>query len=121
MPTDGSWLEAGEGLQLLRVHEQKDQGENEKSSIRTEITTRKMRDVLAAARPQLELFVNKKDGTVSDDWTPLVKLEPHPGDLPTTIRWHNLAIEERSIDKAAVDAAFKQADSRSGASVQWDI
>ena len=88
--------------------------------IRTEISTRRMRDAIHAAHPNLNLFVNKQQGTVSDGWTPLVKVEPHP-DEPVTIRWHTPAIEARNFDKDAIVLAFKASDARSADDVTWDL
>jgi len=59
MPSDGEWLDAGDGVEILRIHDQKDQGENDKSPIKVEMTTIEIRARGATAEARIDALVAK--------------------------------------------------------------
>ena len=76
--------------------------------IKIEIQTRLLARTLAGCYPNTDFFPDKKRGVVTSDWVDLCKVEPKPGEDPTTFAWSLPAVRRLQVDTKMVQEKFRE-------------
>ena len=93
-------------------------GDKNRKQIRKEVLSRKLQRVLKEKYPNNEFFNRKRDATISSDWVPLARVVvPDPDTF--RVEWNLKRATELSIDRAAVDEAFKIAAADRDETISW--
>lgn len=113
---DGNWtkfaaklpVEAGtgdDGGDVRNVHLSVGPDKSSKQ-VSTEISGKRLRDILAQALPGKRCFFSRNDGKISSGWTSPAKVVPNP-DKSVTIEWNNASPLAGQIDKQDVVKRFR--------------
>lgn len=88
-------------------------------TVRREIHTKRVRDMMARMYPQADLFPSRRDGIVSSRYKPLVKVEVYLEE--TVLKFNEELLGALGMDKADIQRKWAQeaATASSSASVQW--
>eukprot|EP00959_Pyramimonas_sp_CCMP1952_P299235 6258895-Pyramimonas_sp.AAC.1 len=54
-------------------------------------------------RPQCKFFFDRQNGWLSENWNPVLRLEPQPGRDPTLCYFHGAALTSRGWTRASID------------------
>ena len=85
--------------------------------VKTEIVTKKLKDVFDKIHPDQRFHTNRQKGLVYRPWKPPLAMVLVKSDQ-VTLQWNNSQVDE-SIQKEAVAEAFREA--QAGTAIQWSI
>lgn len=86
-------------------------------TVRTEVQTKKLHNVLSQLYPQHTFYPQRRDGVVAANYRPVVKLDVRPEG--TKLLFNQIVLTDMGIDKAAVLAAWEAAAAPASQSVEW--
>lgn len=75
-------------------------------TVRTEMHTKRAKDVLAPLYPQHTFYAQRRDGVVAARYKPIVKLDVHEDG--TTLLFNETVLQEIGIDKGDANRAWEQ-------------
>jgi hypothetical protein len=91
-----------------------------RKQIRTETAGKRLFKSLQEVHPTLPSVLRRKEGMVSCNWLPVVKVLVTSADGPPTLQWVAKSVQSLSINKDAITAAFNAATGGT-ASVEWSL
>ena len=90
--------------------------------VKREIATKNLATVIKDLFPTVTVFPNRAQGIISCGWKPIAKIEVHPEQAPTEIKWNVPALTGTVIDKDKVmEEFFKRERARASPPAVWSI
>ncbi|CAK0789660.1 unnamed protein product, partial [Prorocentrum cordatum] len=74
--------------------------------IKLEIAGKKVTNVLRQEHPQCKFFFDRHNGWLSENWNPVLRLEPQPGRDPALCHFHDVALTSRGWTRAGIDKSI---------------
>eukprot|EP00959_Pyramimonas_sp_CCMP1952_P005036 105826-Pyramimonas_sp.AAC.1 len=75
----------------------------DKSPYQIKLETAGNTSVLREEHPQCKFFFDRQNGWLSENWNPVLRLEPQPGRHPTLCHFHDAAPTSRGWARAGID------------------
>jgi hypothetical protein len=87
---------------------------------RIEAASRKLFKIIQELHPTKTVNLLRREGVVSVDWKPLVKVGVENADSPTTLLWNAKVLQDLGLDKSPIHDRFNL-DTGSTSNIMWAI
>ena len=116
---DGTWtrlVARDEENQPVKLFEGPDKS---KKQIRTEMESKRLRDLLRGLHPAQNFHVLRREGIISSNWKQLARVIP-VAEGESVIEWNYAVVAELEIDREAAVRSFRSS-TKTSTQVQWRV